>query len=320
MAFKKWTSIEKFSDVVHTARLYDVTNTTFRGKIKLHGTCAGIRFEDGKLVPQKRTSDIDLENETDNAGFARWLEKVQCTITKNLEGLLIHGEWAGPGVQKGDAVASIPSKKFFVFSAEYNDVLVTKPKNLQTIVDQAFGSHEDIYVLPWLTDEMTVNLMSDTDCQQFLDKIVDYVDNEIGKEDPYIKETFGVSGSGEGIVFYGVDDDKEQWRKDYLFKVKTKAHTVVKEKARRETKPKPEGIDEFVETFFTENRFAQILNEQFDGKADIKQTGQFIGAVMQDVKKESVNELDAAEFDWKAVTKHGSQPIRAWFIDEASNF
>ena len=335
MSFKKWPSIEKFSDVVHDARAYDVTYATFRGKIKLHGTNAAIRVEDGEFIPQKRTSDLTVNN--DNVGFARWVSTITPNIKLN-QNVVIHGEWAGPGIQKGDAVSQVPNKKFFVFAAtstrpltedekeilgdeiDYNTVddVVIDPTALQSLVNQVFGSHADIHVLPWQTEEFTVDMTSNEDAERFLSTVTNIVNDEIDKEDPYVKNEFGVSGPGEGLVFYVTDQDKQLFWKKYLFKVKTESHSVNKTKKKNSVVPeKPEGMDEFVEMFFTENRFKQMLNEHFDGVANKKDTGKFLGTVMQDVSKESVNELALADFEWKVVTKHATPTVRGWFLKEA---
>jgi hypothetical protein len=125
-----------------------------------------------------------------------------------------------------------------------------------------------------------------------------------------------VSGPGEGIVFYALDQGA-YWR-DWMFKVKSDAHTVNKSKVRDHVAPeKPAGMDEFVEMFFTENRFRQMLDEALGGVADRKKTGDFLKAVMSDVYKESVNEIELADFEWKDVTKYAVGVTRLWLFDEA---
>lgn len=332
MSFQKWPSIGKFSDVFHMAGRRGATNVTLRGKIKLHGTNAGIRIEnDGQLVGQKRSSDVAIGN--DNAGFAQWLSTVEYSDAYNEAAPIFCGEWAGPGVQNGDAVAQIGSKKFFVFAVgqigEFEVTedgekvmrtgiidIVLEPKDIQDIVDIAFGDNPDIIVLPWYTAPVTVNMMDQEDAQKFISVATQIVDEVVGVEDPFIKETFGVSGPGEGIVYYALDKPDE-WR-EWMFKVKSEAHTVNKSKKRDHVAPeKPAGMDEFVDAFFTENRFEQMLAEALGGEPDRKRTGDFLKAVMSDVHKESVNELELADFDWKAVSKYGINKSKLWFMAKA---
>lgn len=338
MSFQKWPSIGKFSDVFFMAGRRGATNVTLRGKIKLHGTNAAIRatWDDiyGPLfVAQKRTSDISVGS--DNAGFAQYVSTLNPSPAINVsEGNTIFcGEWAGPGVQQGDAVAQIGSKKFFVFAVgQVGEFEVTEdgekvmrtgivdiifePDEIQDLVDKVFPDVEDIIVLPWYTAPVVVNMMDQSDAQKFITTATQIVDEVVGVEDPYIKETFGVSGPGEGIVYYALDKPDE-WR-EWMFKVKSEAHTVNKSKNRDHVAPeKPEGMDEFVDMFFTENRFEQMLAEALDGKPDRKRTGDFLKAVMSDVHKESVNELELAEFEWKAVSKYGINKSKLWFMAKA---
>jgi hypothetical protein len=331
MSFQKWPSIGKFSDVYHMASRRQTADVTLRGKIKLHGTNAAIRVENkGQLYGQKRTSDVVVGD--DNAGFAQWLSTI-APLNILWDGWIFCGEWAGPGVQSGDAVAQIGSKKFFVFAVgtigSFEVVengekvtrdgivnIVIEPKLIQQMVDEAFPDQTDIIVLPWYTESITINMMDQDAAQQFITDATKLVDDVVGVEDPFIKETFGVSGPGEGIVYYAIDKPTE-WR-EWMFKVKSEAHTVNKSKNRDHVAPeKPEGMDEFVDMFFTEGRFQQMLDEALGGVADRKKTGDFLKAVMSDVSKESVNELELADFDWKDVSKYGVQKTRLWLFNKA---
>ena len=332
MPFVKWPSINKFSDIYHWAQRQRTQTVTLRGKIKLHGTNAAIRVEaDGSLVGQKRTSDVRIGD--DNAGFAQWLSTVPYGVCQDLDSLIFFGEWAGPGVQAGDAVAAIDGKKFFIFAAgqivDYEATedgeavtrtgvadAVIEPQLLQEMVESVFGDNPDIMVLPWYTEPRHVRIMDQTDAQDFITAATNLVDTVVAVEDPYIKETFGVSGVGEGIVFYALDQP-DHWR-DWMFKVKSDAHTINKSKVRDHVAPeKPEGIDEFIDMFFTENRFQQMLTETCGGVADRKQTGPFLKAVMSDVHKESINEVEIADFEWKDVAKYAVTKTRMWLFDEA---
>ena len=48
--FKKFTSIEKFSDIWLKAQRYDIGKVPFRCKIKLHGTNSGVRIQNGSVA------------------------------------------------------------------------------------------------------------------------------------------------------------------------------------------------------------------------------------------------------------------------------
>lgn len=316
MSFKKWPSIDKFSDVYFTANRYNVSNVGYKFKIKLHGTNAGIRIEDGQLFAQKRSGDITVGD--DNAGFAAWVNTLN-NIAESSEGIIFYGEWAGSGVQTSDAITQIGTKKFFVFA--YEDTLLDEyqyePDVIAARVNAVFGDHPDIYVIPWLyEDTMKLNFLQQESAQEFIDQVMKTVD-AIAAEDPYVKQMFNVSGPGEGVVGYPVEIENTG---NYLFKAKSEAHTINKSKVRNHVAPeKPAGVDEFVDMFFTEGRFDQMLNEHLNGVADIKKTGDFLKAVMSDVYKESTHELELAEFDWKVASKYGITKTKSWFMNKATS-
>ena len=308
--FKKWTSIDKFSDVYHRAQRLMIGKISVSAKIKLHGTNSAIRVQDGVLIGQKRSGDVRIGD--DNAGFAAWLDTVSYHGGEEFEGVIFDGEWAGPGIQKSDAVSSLPEKMLFIYAIRLPDgSAVIEPDEISVMVTKAFGNCHNINVLPWHMHG-TVDMSDNKSCEEFMVSAIEMVDS-IGQRDPYIYQNFGIEGPGEGLVFY-VHGMGEYWA-DWLFKVKTDTHTVNKSRVRGHVAPeKPEGVDEFIEMFFTEGRFNQMLNDHLGGVADKKDTGTFLKHVMSDVAKESVNELALADFDWKTVTKYGVIVTKRWFF------
>ena len=323
--FVKWRSINKFADAYKMAMKHRVTKVKLGTKIKLHGTNGGIRLTSDGMVAQKRTSDVFTDS--DNAGFANWvatLGRKEVNIDY-FRDIIVYGEWAGKGVQKTDAVSETP-KTFYAFSlfntktgAYMNDPTVINAFLGKVFTDESL---EKMRVVPWF-EVIDFDFSNFNETQSVIDKLVAQVD-EIAKTDPYIKTEWGVEGPGEGLVGYfeamqawdGTELDPEI-RQDYLFKVKSEAHAVQKGPRNKVGIQKPEGVDEFITTFFTEQRFRQMLDEHLDGVADIKKTGVFMKAVMSDVHKESVNEIEAADFEWKIVPKFATQSVREWFLKES---
>lgn len=320
--FYKWRSINKFSDAFVYAQKHSVASFTYRGKMKLHGTNAGITFDNGVAHPQKRSSFITVCD--DNAGFAKFVSNLE--IKDNSTNMVIYGEWAGPGVQKSDAVTMISDKCFFVFSVLDldNNTMIIDPTELEVIVSNTFGKDYEsqrVYVLPWHTQPMSIDFSRQPTCQRFIDGVMAEVDERIAKEDEYIKQTFGVSGPGEGLVMYGIEGylldgtplDANSLL-SYCFKAKTEKHAVQKTKSRNHVAPeRPEGIDDFIDSFYTEQRFEQVLN-QIGGEATREKTGQFIKAVMTDVYKESEQEILLADFDWKDVPRYAASKVKSWWF------
>jgi hypothetical protein len=320
--FRKWRSINKFSDAYILANKFGVKDATYRGKIKLHGSNAGIQFEDGIMYGQKRTDFVTIGN--DNAGFAQYVSKLE--LKDPDDKIIIYGEWAGPGIQKEDAVSSIPRKSFFVFSVEHieSGKMVFEPELIEAYVSEAFGQNyeqQNIYVIPWHTNAIPIDFQRQGECQRFIDTVMKEVDEVIAVADPYIKHRFDVEGSGEGLVMYATsakfitgDEVSEYDLLSYMFKAKTEAHSVQKEKNRNHVAPeKPDGIEDFIEMFFTEARFQQMLN-QIGGKAEREKTGQFMKAIMSDVYKESEQEVLISDFEWKDVPKYAAPVAKIWWF------
>jgi len=321
--FTKWRSIDKFSDAFKLMTKQQVKRVQANAKIKLHGTNAGIRLVDRVSVrAQKRSSDIWPDS--DNAGFARWVHdnvNRRYTPLKN-DGTVFFGEWAGKGVQKEDAVSQCP-KGFYIFSVRLNTGKeICDPEMIQELVNVCFEKEtaDLFHIVPWFySDHMEFDATNHKEAQAFIDGLVADVD-KIGEQDPYILEVHGVDGSGEGLVGYVLEMDtfegpvEEEFLYDYLFKVKTTSHMVQKQKNRANIGvEKPEGVDDFVETFVTEPRCEQML-AQIGGVPDRKRTGEFLKAIMSDIHKESQNEIVIADFEFKDAAKYVQNAAKTWWF------
>lgn len=320
--FRKWKSIDKFSDAYVKAQKFGVQKFKYRGKIKLHGTNAGIQFENGIAYPQKRTDFITVQN--DNCGFAKFVSELGFIAPQN--NMIVYGEWAGPGVQKTDAVTQIAQKTFFVFSVLdlENQVMVVEPDEIKEMLVPIFGENmqeKNVYIIPWHTTELELDFSKQTQCQSFIDGVMKEVDEVIANEDPYIKEIFGETGPGEGLVMYGIAGQQfdgaalpQDVLLDYIFKAKTESHSVQVSKKRNHVAPeRPEGVDDFISMFFTEARFEQMLSE-IGGEATREKTGAFMKAVMSDVHKESTQEILLADFEWNDVPKYAAPVVKTWWF------
>lgn len=66
----------------------------------------------------------------------------------------------------------------------------------------------DIYIAPFCTKQISIqfdDIDSNKIAQEYIETLVDYID----REDPWTKQIFGISGTGEGIVWYPLDfEDK----------------------------------------------------------------------------------------------------------------
>ena len=317
MSFTKFTSIESFAHTYRGQQRFDQPATVAYGsKIKLHGTNAAVRIEEGKVAYQSRSRDLSLED--DNAGFMAWasqLEKDWMAAGAVWDDVVIfHGEWAGQGIQKNDAVTKIDGKYFFIFALQIGEQMITEP----SIIIAETPENGGVIVLPWFAEYIKdVDFTKGDSCQEFIDTVNAQVEM-IGERDPYIFDTFGVDGVGEGLVCVPRAITHVDEYSAWTFKTKSTAHAVTKNAAASKSFVIPAGVEEFVEQFVTPARCEQALSETSDGPAEKKNIGPFLKWMGQDILKESAVELEESGLEWKAVQKYVTDKSKKWYLGECN--
>lgn len=328
--FTAFPSIRGFANICkEIAIVYPFPNRPtipFNSKVKLHGTNAGVRiYADGRVVAQKRTDDVTPED--DNAGFAAWVATMRdyfgslaIALPPNTY-VVIHGEWAGPGVQKKAAVASIPEKSFFVFSIETSEGHIVEPDEILAFMSDDGKLPARVYVLPWFSRLSVTIDFNDREGTEAVAATMNEVVGEIDKVDPYIQEVFGVEGVGEGLVFYPRGPGYEKLRGDrglsLLFKVKGASHGEKGAgKAARTSAIPSNTATEFAKTHVHEDRLEQGLKAVCGNDLPtMKHIGPFLGWIGRDVEKETVDEREASGLDWRS---HCAGPValiaREWLF------
>lgn len=219
----------------------ELTKETYRGKIKLHGTNSGVQIRKTSVSAQSRERVIVVGD--DNMGFAGWVdnnleyfEKFQDRILEGDQAvaITIFGEWCGRGIMKGTAISAIDRKIFAVFAIQFGEsddldsIMFTEPDVIRLMMP----INDDIYVLPWATNAISVDFMDNTNMEDnvsIMNKIVESVEHQ----DPWVKEVFGVNGIGEGVVFVPHNENGfcERWRYSKMaFKAKGDKHAQVARK------------------------------------------------------------------------------------------
>ena len=142
----------------------------------------------------------------------------------------------------------------------------------------------------------------------------------IEREDPWVKATFGLSGLGEGLVFYPVTVDGKPFSGDaerlaqLMWKAKGEKHRTAGTKTAAQVDASAvASIDEFVKLMVTDARLEQGLGAVAGGVRDPKLTGKFLTWVAADVEKESKAELAASRLTWAQVEKAVQARARQWF-------
>lgn len=292
----KFGKIYPFRQVREVAEYHGIQKMTYRAKVKLHGTNAGIRIVSQRLFPQSRSRVLTPKE--DNYGFAAWVLQHRDYFAELPNGTL-YGEWFGQGIQSKVAASRVKGKHFAPFQFRFpNGTCVNEPQILMPLLEMPLTCHP----LPWLGDAFVVDFRNpDLAKAEALMAQVEAVD-------PFIRDTFGIEGLGEGIVCYPTNG-----MFDLMFKVKGKEHRVQRHEKTNRIQLTPEvqtSITAFVDRYVTPARLEQGFG-LFGG--DIRNTGKFIGWVCKDVKEESGDEI--GNLPWKQVSKEIARRARAFYID-----
>jgi len=333
MTHLKFPSLEQFNKVFARETYGEARRSlTYRAKIKLHGTNIGLRvYPDGHVVGQSRKHDLSLENDLNT--FARWLEpqKTLWAGAAREEVMTFFGEWAGPGIGKGDAVQRTDRKRFYIFALgigtaphhQDGDILtpawmITCPLTIMAFLPEGISSDE-VRVLPYEDEEpMVFDFADEAQIEEALALINRSVD-AVAEVDPYISRHFDIRHPGEGFVLVPHANAAGQISTEtysrLAFKTKTEKHRVRKQgKAASPKEPLPASAAAFVETFCTPARLEQALEEVCGGTADIRKTGQVIAWMTSDIQKEAAAEIAALPVPFDRLKGEIAAATRSWFM------
>ena len=295
----------------------------FTGRVKIHGTNAGIRLDlsSGQLVAQSRERELSIDS--DNAGFCMFtmqnkdyfLETLQkVAFDYQLSGddkVVVFGEWAGGNIQSGVAINGLP-KFFAIFGLR----VIKGESDIWLNEDQIAGyfdsgTHErNIYLVREFGEyEVEIDFNRPELSQNKLVELTDAVEKEcpVGKY-------FGKSGIGEGVVYsYSGEFGR------HCFKVKGEAHSNSKVKT---TAPVDEAkfnnAKAFAENYVTDARIEQgftwLKVEGGIADPDFKDVGSFIRWVTGDVMKEEQNGIVENNIDTKILAKEIANIARTWYL------
>ena len=312
----------------------------FEGTVKLHGTNAAIArkvLEPQEMWCQSRENIITPEK--DNAGFAMFVkghedefrDLIATAIgihdrSHEFPYILVFGEWCGKGIQGGVAISDLP-KMFVIFGIALADEEGNKHYfTRQEVTDVVDGGRE--YVLratgtvPTETgiyciwDFPTYGCEIDFDAPHEKQNFLNDRTAEVEAECP-VGKAFGVTGVGEGIVWRCIEPGWED--SGYWFKVKGEAHSKSKVKTLATVDvERINNINELAEKLANDGRLEQMCQQVFDtlngGEPDIKRTGEFIKAVMQDIFKEEMDTVAASGFTGKELNGPVSKRARDFLM------
>ncbi len=326
------TTVDKHSDVV---KLSDGTLSpvTYRGKIKLHGTNFAIQVFNDRTVCQSRNKIITPED--DNSGAAAWAEGIKHHLISSRlnrdKDFILYAEFSGKGIMSGVACSSVDRKFAAVFCIreiefvdnEMSGRYIFEPDEILSILtfDGRLDLAPDLLIIPWYDEPTQVNLIGDTNkLKSFVESINEQIEI-IEKEDPFIKTEFGISGCGEGLVFYPISHSHNP--EPLFFKAKGEKHRVKKDKEAVVISSEViNSVTEFAQTYTTEARLLQgaiAMGADSQPVFDQKLIGKFIGWVSQDVAKECKEDLEASALEWKLVSVQVTGIARKWYLLQIMN-
>lgn len=249
---------------------------------------------------------ISKFKEDNKSEFLKIFDEIKNKInTEKYDSIIIYGELAGKGIQNKVAVSQI-DRFFAPFS------IVGVNKDTVDELDVKLSINESIRFYPVETFGV-YNVQLDLDnvhlAQQEIKDLTISVENKcpVGKY-------FGVSGTGEGIVF--TDETKQ-----YSFKSKGEKHSVSKVKVIADVDiEKINKIKDFVDYSVTENRLNQGIEylKEMNKELDISNIGDFLRWLANDVLKEEQDVIteNGLDNDLKAIMKSVSSKGRKWFMDK----
>jgi hypothetical protein len=327
LPFLAFPSIEGLHNIVRFTEVYpDFAKSPvyYRGKVKLHGTNAGITIHNGEVLAQSRTQGITPQN--DNAGFAAYVESNKeywAGIKFSQYPITIFGEWCGQGIMKGTAISQIGRKVFAVFAVvihndddKENHSFISEPYAIDTILGE--NRPDTVHTLPWYGESVLVDY-ADRESMQAAATYCSKVVDKIEPCDPWVKQVFGVEGTAEGVVYYPTGGEAITYKRfsDFAFKAKGEKHKTTKTKDAVQVNPEvAASVGEFVTLVVTPARLEQGL-EATGGKADMKNMGDFLKWFNGDVQKESMDELEVSKLLWSDVAKSVQGAARKWYMEKA---
>ena len=306
-------------------------NNFYANNILVHNSQgAVVQDSEGNIHYQSRKNIVTPEK--DNAGFAffcttredifkeyfEMLRNDLPDLTKD-SSITIYGEFFGGNIQKGVMVNGIP-KSYAIFGVKISPNDEEKPAfwishtKLQSVPKSNIYNIEDFQT--WDIEIDFNNKVKLAEAQNEMIRLTTLVGDEcpVGKvlnPDSEIK-------TGEGIVWVHQENGER-----LIFKTKDERHSKSKVKV-----PKVQDVEmektkkEFIETYAcTESRmnqmFTEIIHSVHNGNEDLmemKDMGQYLRLLHQDVIKENSEEMAKAGLEPKQINGAISKVAREFFI------
>lgn len=331
---RKLPSIEQFPKIFARETYHDTRRAlTYRPKIKLHGTCMGVRVDSaGTVAFQCKTHDLTPDHDLSEFAAHMAPKAGAWAAAAGPPEIIFYGEWAGPKIGKGDAIQRTDKKRFFLFAIGIGSVphpqdknkitsewMITEPDAIRAMVPEGLLG-DDIRVLEWEGETITLDFTDEVALHAALDDLNARVD-AVAICDPFVARTFGIEHSGEGYVYTPTSSAPGQLSTfDYsklTFKAKTDKHRVQKmAKPAVAQQPLPQNAADFVAEFCTHARMDQAMFEVCEQTPNMRKTGEMIAWMIADIVKEAADEIASLEqsgVPFDRIKPMIAQTTRTWF-------
>lgn len=297
---------------------------TFKGTVKIHGTNAGVSYNDAFGIWAQSKENV-LTIEEDNYGFASFVESKRDVFKKFFDLILVNndvdtskntitilGEWAGKGINKGVAISGM-ERTYFIFGIKVKDTSDENADSFWLFSDQLVTEDERIYnINEFESFSVDVDFNMPQLSQNKFVELCQYVEVQCP-----VGRALGLEGTGEGIVWVATYKGRK-----FRFKVKGEKHSSTKVKTLANVDiEKLNSITEFVTYAVTENRVDQAIQIVFkDGELDIKKMGDYIRWIINDITSEEGDTLKENNLNPKDVNKYLSNRARNMFLKKYNKF
>jgi hypothetical protein len=327
----KYPSIEQFRHVIRNVRDWasfnnqELPKINYYGTVKIHGTNAGIRCNEGAFSFLSRNRELQFNS--DNAGFMNFYGSNPAamltidTLRKRIgaSDLTLFGEWCGPGIQQGVAVNQLPNKIFIVFSLLVDGEWEEGYKDLSIVSEDGYSLWHDLNIY-FINEFPTWQKEIDFNKPEFVQNELVELTLEVERECP-VGKFFNISGVGEGIV-WKPSSDSEFNNPKFWFKAKGDKHST--SKVAKIVEIDAEAIfkrDELITAICTENRLKQGIQEhKLAGHSfEMKDISHYLRWVFNDVIKEESDRIEVSGFTQKELSKGISDVAKRCFIQESNS-
>lgn len=346
MTFVSYPSTPDFAkfarDLRHDDEGHKLQKGTYIGTVKLHGTNITILYTlSNRATPQFQSRNQIITPTKDNVGAAAFLSRaplrplideiMRIYGQEDFTEVLIAGEWAGEGIQKGTALSSLP-RFYAIFNIRIDDHWV----DLRKYTTVHSPEHRIYNIMNFTTYSIDIDFQTDTSAIIVeMDNLTEAVATkcpvgaELKDDLSALMATLDVSDSkkkkpapvstGEGIVWTLVPEPPFDTT---LYNFKTKSEQfLTAAKA-----PKPPRVDrseelakakDFADFALAERRYEQgeeYLQEVGKDPRDTKNLGEFIRWVANDVIKEEGWRMAEMGTNEQDVRKVVTDRARAWYL------